>query len=176
MKTIAEQWLEASEWDEKQLNVPTIITRTIVKELRKILSKAKPFKQGIKFPKGEKPMSMKVLKKKAWDAFSKFIRQRDADENGNCKCCTCEKVQHWKLMQAGHFKSRIYENTLFDETNNHAQCAGCNMPPNNGKPLEYVQFLNKKYGYEMPFIIIKNAYRRTMKRDELENILKKYIA
>ncbi|WP_204466220.1 hypothetical protein, partial [Bifidobacterium pullorum] len=42
--------------------------------------------------------SRKYLHKKAWDLFSKYVRQK---ENG--VCFTCKKRDNWKNMQAGHF-------------------------------------------------------------------------
>jgi len=37
--------------------------------------------------------------------FSKYIRLRDSDKNGYCKCVTCPKTGFWTKdgMQAGHF-------------------------------------------------------------------------
>ena len=130
----------------------------------------------IRFPRGSKPVPMKSLKKKAWDAFSKFIRQRDADENGNVKCCTCPNIRHWTGMDAGHFISRVKESTLFDPMNVHAQCKGCNMPPNNGRPIEYAAFLDAKYGQGAADIITARAMRRTLNRAVLESVLRKYEA
>jgi len=77
-------------------------------------------------------------------------------------------------MDAGHFKSRIFENTLFDEKNVHAQCKGCNMPPNNGRPLEYSQFLDAKYGHGTAVAINGRARRRKLERAELVDIIAKY--
>lgn len=134
----------------------------------------KPIRPRIRLPRGSRPQSIKTLKKKAWDAFSRFIRQRDADENGNVKCCTCENVRHWSGMDAGHFISRTKESVLFDEMNVHAQCKGCNMRPNNGKPIEYAAYLDERYGSGTAQAITARAYRRDMKREELEKILTKY--
>lgn len=136
--------------------------------------RVKPVRARIRLPRGQKPKSIKALKKDAWDAFSRFIRQRDADENGNVKCCTCENVRHWKGMQAGHFVSRVQESTLFDEMNVWSQCAGCNMPPNNGRPFEYAAFLDAKFGPGTAEKIRARAHRQTLRRDDLERILKKY--
>lgn len=134
-------------------------------------------KPKIRLPKGQKKeSSFPALKRKAWDVFSKWIRQRDADENGFCKCCTCPEIRHWKGMDAGHFKSRIYENTLFDEQNVHAQCKGCNMPPNNGRPIEYSAFLEEKYCQGMTQILNLRAGRRKLERAELLDIIAKYSA
>lgn len=77
-------------------------------------------------------------------------------------------------MDAGHFKSRLYENTLFDPQNVHAQCKGCNMPPHNGRPLEYSRFLDQKYGPGTATAINNRARRRKLEREELLEIIAKY--
>jgi hypothetical protein len=119
----------------------------------------------------DRPKSFPRLKKDAWDAFSKWIRQRDADESGHCKCCTCGSIRDWKGMDAGHFVSRLYENTLFDPQNVHAQCKGCNMPPHNGRPIVYAAFLDAKYGQGTAMQIQARAHRRKLQRWELEKII-----
>lgn len=136
--------------------------------------RVKTVRPKVRLPRGSKARPMKALKKAAWDAFSKWIRQRDMRESGFCKCCTCDRLREPRAMQCGHFVSRVMESTLFDEQNNHSQCAGCNMPPNNGRPLEYAAFLDAKYGPGTADKIRARAFRRTMKRDELEKILAKY--
>jgi len=119
----------------------------------------------------DRPKSFPRLKKDAWDAFSKFIRQRDADESGHAKCCTFPNIRDWKGMDAGHFVSRLYESTLFDPQNVHAQCKGCNMPPHNGRRIEYAAFLDAKYGEGTAMRLQAKAKRRKLERWELERII-----
>lgn len=170
----AAKWIEAHLTLEKIPGVPALVRQETAKQYHKAMRKAVPAKPVIRLPRGSKPVSVKALKKKAWDAFSKFIRQRDADENGNVKCCTCPNIKHWKEMQAGHFVSRVYESVFFDENNVWSQCPGCNMPPNNGRPILFARFLDEKYGAGAADRIAERAHRRTMKRQELEFVLKKY--
>jgi hypothetical protein len=66
------------------------------------------------------------LIKKLDRAFSLFIRLRDADENGNCRCVTCGKTAFWKDMQCGHYIGRRHMQTRFHELNASAQCPWCN--------------------------------------------------
>ncbi|MFA5377658.1 MAG: recombination protein NinG [Dehalococcoidia bacterium] len=77
--------------------------------------------------------------------FSEFIRLRDSDTNGNCKCCTCSTVKPWREMHAGHYVGRGAMNTRFEEQNVHAQCCGCNTFHEGRKP-EYTIFLQEWYG------------------------------
>jgi len=58
--------------------------------------------------------------------FSRFVRLRDADDNGYCRCITCGKIHHWKEMDCGHFMTRDRPATRFNEQNCHAQCKYCN--------------------------------------------------
>jgi hypothetical protein len=73
-----------------------------------------------------KKLSTSKLKAKADSVFSKYIRLRDARENGMVTCVTCPTTKHWKEMQNGHWITRIELNTRFHEYNCHAQCWGCN--------------------------------------------------
>lgn len=84
-------------------------------------------------------------KERAWTQFSMFVRLRDADEFGRAKCCTCGKRRYWREMDAGHYVTTAKEATKFDENNVHAQCKGCNKWQ-GGKPVEYEQFIDRKYG------------------------------
>lgn len=88
---------------------------------------------------------MQSEEEKLWDTFSKYIRLRDADENGIVQCITCPKRQHWKEVHAGHFISRKEKNTKFNEKNNHAQCVSCNTF-NHGRQFEYGLAIDKRYG------------------------------
>ena len=69
----------------------------------------------------------KNLIKKLDVVFSKYIRLRDSDPEGYCRCATCGEVHHWTKIQAGHFISRKHYSTRWDEENVHAQCVACNV-------------------------------------------------
>lgn len=66
-------------------------------------------------------------KKKAWKAFSEYIRQRYAPDDGMVVCYTCGKVDHWKKMQAGHAIGGRNNAVLFNEDLVRPQCVGCNV-------------------------------------------------
>lgn len=82
---------------------------------------------------------------KLWKAFSIFIRTRDADENGMCKCFTCGFVNHWKKMDCGHGIPRQYKATKYDEKNNQVQCKRCNGFEGGKREVFKVE-MDKKYG------------------------------
>ena len=64
-----------------------------------------------------KPSRSKIVKK--LDAiFSQYIRLKDADHKGDVTCFTCGKVSHYKKgIQNGHFQSRRFMSTRYDEKN-----------------------------------------------------------
>ena len=77
--------------------------------------------------------------------FSIYIRLRDADDDGNCRCCSCSKVGFWKEMDGGHFIPRQNKSTRFHEKNVFAQCRKCNRF-DNGNPAGYAKFLLSRFG------------------------------
>ncbi|MBW3545546.1 MAG: recombination protein NinG, partial [Bacteroidetes bacterium] len=52
--------------------------------------------------------------------FSEFIRLRDSDHQGVCKCITCGDLKHWREMDAGHFVTRENMGTRWEEENVNA--------------------------------------------------------
>ena len=74
-----------------------------------------------------------TLKKKTWNVFSKWIRNRDK------KCITCGSTSS---LQAGHFWHGVLD---FDEMNINTQCAGCNHFK-SGNLAVYSTYLIRKYG------------------------------
>lgn len=98
--------------------------------------------------KEKKSKKLSFYKKKAWEAFSEYIRRRDSS-NGYAKCCTCEVIDEWRYLQAGHFVAGRNNSILFREDNCHAQCVGCNFFGKNSKSYgKYYQFMKDRYGAE----------------------------
>jgi len=80
-----------------------------------------------------------------WKWFSKYIRLRDADANGICRCASCNKYFHWKSMDAGHFVSRRHKAVKYDERNVMAQCQSCNRF-NSGEQFKMGQEIDRRHG------------------------------
>jgi len=80
----------------------------------------------LKYPKKKKVDGYRKLMHKLDAIFSKYIRLRDADESGMCKCITCGEKFFWKKGDAGHFISRDRIATRWDQRNVNAQCPRCN--------------------------------------------------
>ena len=93
-----------------------------------------------------KKTSKRILKKKAWEWFSRYIRLKDSDDYGFANCVTCSQRYHWKELQAGHFVPGRCNSILFEESGVHPQCRRCNYNEGNGP--EYFIFMEKKYGRE----------------------------
>jgi hypothetical protein len=90
--------------------------------------------------KGKKLITTAKLKKKLDSIFSQYIRLKYP-----AKCYTCGIRKHRKRLQNGHFISRQYLITRFDENNCRPQCVGCNMF-GGGKPLDFEENLKKELG------------------------------
>jgi hypothetical protein len=86
------------------------------------------------------------LKKELDKWFSLYIRLRDATDEGLCQCITCGKVSHYKKgIQNGHFQSRRFMSTRYDEKNCSSQCVACNMF-RGGEQFRFALALDSKYG------------------------------
>ena len=81
---------------------------------------------------------LKKAKAKADRYFSAYIRKRDE----NKPCITCGK---YSKKDAGHFISRRFEATRFDEKNVHGQCIKCNRFE-YGNQYEHGKAIDRLYG------------------------------
>ena len=86
------------------------------------------------------------LKTKLDNIFSLYIRLREATDEGLVQCFTCGNVNNYKVgMQNGHFMSRQFMATRYDEQNCQVQCVGCNMFK-FGEQFKFSLALDYKYG------------------------------
>jgi hypothetical protein len=124
--------------------------------------------------KMDKKANVKQLINDLDNVFSVFIRQKYTDEAGFCSCYTCGKVDHWKSLQCGHYLSRKYYSTRWEEKNCFPQCVKCNIFSEGNKPA-FARRLIKDFGvtYLDELEILKN---RTMKVEAfvLTILIKKY--
>ena len=99
-------------------------------------------------------------KDKAWAAFSRYIRVRDAlkttGDTEYAACYTCGKMHPITEMDAGHWITRNHLGTFMDERNVHAQCRGCNRF-GNGRPVEYQEHLLEEYGPDILQVLTRAA-------------------
>lgn len=85
------------------------------------------------------------LKDKLDKKFGLYVRLRDSNLKGMGKCITCPRVLHYTEVDPGHFQSRRWLNTRWDEQNVNFQCKSCNGF-HNGEQAKYARELELKYG------------------------------
>ena len=86
------------------------------------------------------------LKKLLHKKISIYVRKKFSNKDGSVNCYTCgQRKTSYKEIQCGHFISRQYLATRFDEDNCRPQCAGCNIW-GGGKPLDFEEKLKKEIG------------------------------
>jgi len=91
-----------------------------------------------------KKLSRSKLIKKLDKIFSIYIRTRYA-KNNIAQCFTCGKKDDYKRLQCGHFQSRRFYSTRWNELNCQVQCAGCNVFK-YGEQFIFSKNLDLKYG------------------------------
>ena len=113
------------------------------------------------------------LKKELDKWFSLYIRYREAI-NGVTRCFTCGKIDEVKRLQCGHFQSRRFLSTRFDEINCQVQCAGCNVFK-YGEQFRFSVRLDEKYGSGTSLDLEKKSREiRKIARLEYEDLIKEY--
>lgn len=123
----------------------------------------------MKRSKLRKRSKAKRLKHLADKVFSEYIRQRDKGI-----CYTCGNKKNWKQQQCGHYISRNYLATRYDEQNNHCQCVSCNLF-HRGRMAEYAIALEKQYGQGiLQKLNDKKLAFTKLTTTDYENIVKKY--
>jgi hypothetical protein len=121
--------------------------KDLEKQSKKVENKSKLLdrqldKTNAKLMAKKSKSELKTAKKKAWELFSRYIRLKDADQDGNTKCVTCGKVDSYKKMQAGHAISGRGGRVLFEEKIVRPQCFYCNMVK-NGRYDDFIYFLTE---------------------------------
>ena len=102
----------------------------------------------IKTKSKSKSLSVPKLKEKLDRIFSEFIRLRDSNNKGYCRCISCGSIHFWKDIQNGHYVNRGHMGTRFSERNCNAQCVKCNIF-DEGNNIGYARGLINKYGVKV---------------------------
>lgn len=111
-------------------------------------------------------------KHKADRYFSKYIRERDANYAGIATCITCGRAT--TDFDAGHFISRRYLATRYDERNCNAQCMKCNRFE-SGRQYEHGLAIDVKYGEGTAKELLGKSQTTTrFTQMDFEEIAKKY--
>ena len=110
---------------------------------------------------------LKIIKDKAWNTFSLWIRNRD-----KMTCYTCGRKEG--TMQAGHFWHAVLD---FDEENIHCQCSPCNHFRSGNLAVYGAKLLNEM-GVKR-FKALEQRHYQAMKGEkrsieDYQNIINKY--
>ncbi len=119
-----------------------------------------------------------TYKHTVWHSCATYVKLRDSDKNGWCRCCTCNKAIRYddSNTQAGHFVPGHNNTTYFDDAHIHAQCYMCNNY-GNGEQAKYSLFLKKKYGYDdatLEEILNRKFAKKKVTMEELKDIKKHF--
>jgi hypothetical protein len=95
----------------------------------------------------KKAITIAKLKEKVWKVFSIYVRSKGKDFQDNISCFTCDRRDHWRSYDAGHYipKSTGGAGLYFNERNVHPQCTGCNRFRHGNLDI-YAIRLRQKYG------------------------------
>jgi 5-methylcytosine-specific restriction endonuclease McrA len=111
------------------------------------------------------------------ESFSLFIRLRDSDHQGVCKCITCGNYDHYTKVDAGHFVTRDNMATRWEEENVNAQCQHCNRFK-SGKQFEHGIAIDRKHKQPglAAKLVVKSKFLCNWTDSELETMHKYYKA
>jgi len=120
-----------------------------------------------------KKKTIPKLKKDLDAIFSKYIRLKYS-KNGITHCYTCGRPHEWKWIQNGHYVSRRYTATRWDEGNCKPQCISCNLY-NEGMKNVFAINLVREYGVEhLEKLEIKKNNKSKMDRFAYETLINDY--
>ncbi len=123
----------------------------------------------------KKNVSRGKLVSKLDSIFSQYIRRRQAVEDIST-CFTCQKQENFKRMQNGHFQSRTYYATRWNEINCQVQCVACNMFK-QGNQYIFGKNLDSKYGDGTAHELYMKAKMITkITTPEIKEMIEKYTA
>lgn len=120
--------------------------------------------------------SRKTIMRNADDAFSLYVRTRDAQQyDGRAfRCVSCGRVLPIEQADCGHYVNRQHMSLRFSELNCHAQCRKCNRFM-EGNIQDYRKGLIGKIG-EQKVLLLESTKHVTSKitNFELELLAKHY--
>lgn len=124
---------------------------------------------------------IKTLKRKLWETFSKYIRQRWADSNGMVMTCD-GKFQHWKETHCGHLYTNTERNQSlggnelwYYEHNFAPQSANGNYYDDDDSGKKYMSWAIEKYGHdEVKKMLRMKHTTKKFSENDLETLLEYY--
>jgi 5-methylcytosine-specific restriction endonuclease McrA len=132
-----------------------------------------PKKRGMK-GRHKKTDTTRALVSKLDRVFSRFVRMKYADNDGQVSCVTCGKQAHWKEVHAGHFVKRQHMSLRWDERNVMPQCVRCNLHM-GGRQDDYAAYIVNEYGHAtFADLIAKKHETKKWTRPELQELIDIY--
>lgn len=77
--------------------------------------------------------------------MSRYVRRKAANHAGVARCITCNRPDHWKDLQCGHFQTRSKYSVRWMERNTGPQCVRCNIT-NGGQQYQFGLEIDRRYG------------------------------
>ena len=98
----------------------------------------------------KKPPSIAKLLDKCAVEMQRIVRMKAAvhAQSTIIRCVTCNKPDHWKNQQGGHFISRTWSATKIVEENIHPQCISCNGFRPERVADDYYAYMVNMYGQD----------------------------
>ena len=131
---------------EKSLKTKTPLRRNTPlskssKKTERKVSRSETSKTKVRKPIENKKRHTDELDK----VFQFYVRLRDSMPGGYCRCISCGKIVPFDKIQAGHFRSRRFMSTRWNEYNVNGECFSCNCLDGDHL-LDYRKNLIKKIG------------------------------
>jgi len=104
--------------------------------------------------------------------LQRLVRLKASDDNGYAQCITCNKIDHYKNLQGGHFIPRGRTVFKLFEENIHPQCPHCNCwgMKQAHYVLRYRQYMVDTYGENRIKAMERLAWRASPKFNREEVI------
>lgn len=122
---------------------------------------------------GEDGEDLSGLIQDADTIFSKWVRYKDADKEGNNSCYTCGVVLPASKLQAGHYINRIHAYTRHLPANVKPQCESCNCFK-RGNLAEYGKRLEQETPGVTEFLLEQSRTVYKFSREELRTVINDY--
>jgi hypothetical protein len=133
-------------------------------------------KEVVRTNKKRKPVKSKPdPEAKLWKEFSIYIRVRDADLSGMCRCITSGRLIRWTKTDCGHGISRGIRSTKYHEQNNHAQCRKDNRYKEGCKD-QYAKEVDRRYGSGTwdQLLVLSKTTQKVFSQEEIDRLASHY--
>lgn len=108
--------------------------------------------------------------------YSRYIRLLQIVNSGHCRCFICGKRLSYENACVGHYISRRYAITRFDEKNANVICYDCNMIDNHSQDIlqVYAKRIDEEYGSGTADELFSKAHTQKLTSNELNDLYENY--